>query len=140
MTAEVGQQLEKERKGERFSLIDPAALPEQPIKPNRLAIGVLGFLLSIACSVGYVVITESVDTSVRGAQGVTAVVNAPPLSVIPYMRNGEDIRRSEKVKRTAIIAFAGGVVLLIFVMHFFWTPLDVLWFKGLRKVDTVIGS
>jgi len=33
MEAEVGQQLEKERKGERFSLIDPPQLPENRSSP-----------------------------------------------------------------------------------------------------------
>ena len=140
MQAEVGQQLEKERKGEHFSLIDPAQLPEQPIKPNRPAIIILGFLLSIASGFGYVTIIETMDTSVRGTYGVIAALNAPPLSVIPYKRNSEDLRRLEKRKKTAIFAFTGGIVLLILFIHLFWTPLDVLWFKGLRKVNDVIVS
>src|SRR3989344_1468739 len=140
MQAEVGQQLEKERKGERFSLIDPAQLPEQPIKPNRPAIIILGFLLSIASGFGYVTVIETMDTSVRGTYGVIVALNAPPLSVIPYKRNSEDLRRLEKRKKTAIFAFTGGIVLLILFIHLFWTPLDVLWFKGLRKVNNAIAS
>jgi uncharacterized protein involved in exopolysaccharide biosynthesis len=38
MEANVAMGLEKEQKGERFTLIDPARLPETPHKPNRLAI------------------------------------------------------------------------------------------------------
>lgn len=140
MEAEVGQQLEKERKGERFSLIDPPHMPEQPIKPNRPAIILLGFLLSMVSGAGYVAVAESVDSSVRGVHGVMAVVNAPPLSVIPYLRNSEDMLRSRKIKKTMVVAFMGGIVGLILFVHLFWTPLDVLWFKGLRKVNTVIGS
>ncbi len=34
MEAEVAQQMEKDSKGERFSLIDPAQLPEKPFSPN----------------------------------------------------------------------------------------------------------
>lgn len=140
LEAEVGQELEKERKGERFSLIDPAQLPEEPIKPNRPGIMILGFILSIAGGLGYAFAAESMDSSVRGARGVTALLEVPPLSVIPYMRNDEDIVRAKKVKTIAATAFAGGLVLLIILAHFLWTPLDVLWFKGLRTVDVVIGS
>jgi len=140
MTAEVGEQLEKERKGERFSLIDPPHMPEQPIRPNRPAIIILGFLFSMVGSVGYVALVESVDTSVRGANGVMAVANASPLSVIPYLRNSEDQQRSKKIKKSIMVAFTGGIVVLIVFIHLFWTPLDVLWFKGLRKVNAVIGS
>ena len=140
LEAEVGQELEKERKGERFSLIDPPQLPEEPIKPNRPAIIILGFLLSITGSFGYAVVTESMDSSVRGVKGVTALMEAAPLSVIPYMKNREDSMRAEKTRKIAVAAFAGGLVLLVVLAHFLWTPLDVLWFKGLRKVDTVIGG
>lgn len=140
MTAEVGQQLEKERKGERFSLIDPPHLPEQPIKPNRPAIIILGFLLSIGSGIGYVMLAESVDASVRGVRGIIAVASSPPLSVIPYMRNSEDLQRAAKVKKTAIIAFTAAVVLVILFVHLFVTPLDVLWFKGLRKVNSAVGG
>ena len=45
--ADVGKQLESESKGERFTLIDPAALPEEPISPNRPAILFLGFVFSL---------------------------------------------------------------------------------------------
>ncbi len=134
MAAQVGQQLEKDRKGERFSLIDPPHLPEQPIKPNRPAIIILGLLLSIISGVGSVAAVESVNTSVRGAHGVMAAVNAPPLSVIPFLRNSEDLRRTEKIKKRMIVGIMGGIVVLIIFIHLFLIPLDVLWFRGLRKV------
>ncbi|MEW6330050.1 MAG: GNVR domain-containing protein [Pseudomonadota bacterium] len=140
LEAEVGQELEKERKGERFSLIDPPQLPEEPIKPNRPGIVILGLLLSITGSFGYAFVAESMDSSVRGAKAVAAILEAPPLSVIPYMSNREDSLRSERKKRIATAAFVGGFVVLVILAHFLWTPLDVLWFKGLRKVDTVIGG
>ena len=139
MEAEVGQELEKERKGERFALIDPAQLPEEPVKPNRPAIIILGFLLSMAGGVGYAAVAEGVDSSVRGARGVAALLDASPLSVIPYMKNSEDLAHAEKIKKRIVAAFAGGLVLVVLLIHFFWTPLDILWFRGLRKVGTVIG-
>ncbi len=138
--AQVGQEMEKERKGERFSLIDPPQLPEQPVKPNRPAIIILGFLLSMAGGIGYAAVGESMDSSVRGARGVIAVLEAPPLSVIPYLRNDEDIAHIVKTKRIVITVLASSFVLFLVLVHFFWTPLDVLWFKGLRKVDNVVGG
>ena len=140
MQAEVGQELEKERKGERFSLIDPPQLPEEPVKPNRPAIIILGFLLSLGGGLGFAAVAESVDSSVRGVRGATELFNAPPLSVIPYLRNSEDLARVERTRKIVVAAIAGSFVLIVLLAHFLWTPLDVLWFKGLRKVDTVIGG
>jgi succinoglycan biosynthesis transport protein ExoP len=138
--AQVGQELEKERKGERFSLIDPPQIPEKPVKPNRPAIIILGFLLSIGSSLGFAAVAESMDTSVRGVRGVMSVLEFPPLSVIPYLPATEDLVRAGKTRKIIIAFVASSIVLLVLLVHFFWTPLDVLWFKGLRKVDTVIGS
>ena len=140
LEAEVGQELEKGRKGERFSLIDPPQLPEEPIKPNRPGIIILGFLLSITGSFGYAFVVESMDSSVRGARGVVALLEVPPLSVIPYMKNSQDMQLAERTKKITAAAFAAGFVFLVILVHFFWTPIDVLWFKGLRKVNTVTGS
>ena len=48
LEAKVSEGLEVQRKGERFSLIDPPSLPEKPEKPNRPAIVLLGFILALA--------------------------------------------------------------------------------------------
>ena len=47
---------------------------------------------------------------------------------------------AEKAKKIAFTAIAGGLVLIVILAHFLWTPLDILWFKGLRKVDTAISG
>ena len=47
MEAEISQKLETENKGERFSLVDPPTLPEEPFKPNRPVVafpGIVAFL------------------------------------------------------------------------------------------------
>ena len=138
--ASVGQELEKERKAEKFVLIDPPQFPEKPVTPNRPVIIILGLLLSMGSGVGFAAVAESMDSSVRGVRGVTAVLGSPPLSVIPYLQNSEDLVRAEKTKKIVIAAFASSFVILLLLLHFLWSPLDVLWFRGLRKVDTVIGS
>ena len=43
MEAKVSKGLEKEQMGERFNLIDPARLPEKPVKPNIPAILLIGW-------------------------------------------------------------------------------------------------
>ena len=84
MQAEVGQELEKERKGERFTLIDPAQLPEEPIEPNRLAIVFIGLVFSLAGGIGYSAVAEALDNSIRGVKEIIAVLSVAPMSVIPY--------------------------------------------------------
>lgn len=134
MEAEVALQLETESKGERFSLIESPQLPEEPVKPNRLAIIFLGFIFSLGGGFGYAAVAEAMDHSIRGMRGIIAVTGAPPLAVIPYIALEEEIQPvSTKTKAIGGIAVVGGAVLLLISVHFAYKPLDVLWFVILRK-------
>src|SRR3989344_1830811 len=139
LEAEVGQELEKERKGERFSLIDPPQLPEEPIKPNRPAILFLGLIFSLGSSLGYVAVAEAMGNTVR-SRSLAIDLGTSLLSVIPYKQNQGDIDRKLKTKKLVITAIAASLVVVVILAHLLWTPLDVLWFKGLRKADGIIGG
>lgn len=134
MEAQVGQEMEKERKGERFTLIDPPQLPEEPVKPRRLVIVILGFLMSLGGGVGFVLVAETLDRSVRSPRAVAALLGGAPLSVIPYVENSEDVARREKTKKLMFRSTVAGFVVAVVIVQFFWIPWDVLWFKGLRKL------
>ena len=137
MQANVAQQLEEERKGERFTLIDPAALPEEPVSPNRPLILFLGFVLSLGSGVGYALVSDAMSSVVRGTRNVRALVGVLPLSVIPYQRNSSEIARRYLMRKRFIISALVVAFILILLIHFMHSPLDVLWFRALRKVDTL---
>ena len=140
MEAQVGQQLEQERKGERFTLIDPAALPEAPISPNRPAIVFLSLVFAIGGGVGLAAVGESLDSSVRGIKGVTTVLGVAPLATIPFRETKKDRRRQIRRKVLVTSAVVSGIVIVLLLAHFLWTPLDVLWFKALRKATMIAGG
>lgn len=135
MEAEVGQQMEKESKGERFSLIDPAQLPEKPFRPNRPLILLLGMILSMGGGLAYAGVLESMDGSIKSSKMLAGLLDVPLLSVIPYMENAEDRRKKSKVKTTLIFGIMMGIALVALLIHFLWLPLDVLWYAVLRKLD-----
>jgi uncharacterized protein involved in exopolysaccharide biosynthesis len=139
MTAEVAQELEKERKGEKFTLIDPAILPEEPISPNRPAIIFLSLVLALGAGVGSAAVAENLDTAVRGAKGVVAVLNTAPLAVIPYLASEADTSRERSRKQILLISIVAGIGIILLLIHFLISPLDVLWFRGMRKIYSIIG-
>lgn len=133
LEAKVSEGLEVQRKGERFSLIDPPGLPESPEKPNRKAIVLLGFILALAGGAGAAALTEHLDHSIRTPEQLVRVTQAFPLAVIPYMPNRTDLARAV-VRRTRIrFASLGTLALLLLICHLFWTPLDVVWYATLRR-------
>jgi succinoglycan biosynthesis transport protein ExoP len=133
LEAKVSEGLEVQRKGERFSLIDPPGLPEAPEKPNRKAIGLLGFILALAGGAGSAAVAEHLDRSIRTPEQLVRLTQAFPLAVIPYMPNKQDFTHAMRRRRMIQGASLGAIALLLLVSHLFWTPLDVLWFGALRK-------
>jgi hypothetical protein len=140
MSAEIAQAMEQERKGEKFTLIDPPILPEQPISPNRPAIIFLSLVLALGAGVGSAAVAESMDSAIRGAKGMISVLNTAPLAVIPYLASDTDIRREMKRRRLIIASIIAGIIVVLLLVNFLYSPLDVLWFRGLRKMDIIVGG
>ena len=133
MRADVGKQLEAESKGERFTLIDPPALPEKPVSPNRPAILFLGLILSLGGGIGFAVVADAVSGAVHGAKGVQAILGMLPLSVIPYQMNAQDLIKHQKTRRMIFIGTLISILIALVIIHFAISPLDVLWFRLIRK-------
>lgn len=131
--AQLAESLETEKKGERFVLVEPPLLPEEPDSPNRLAILLIGFIISVGGGAANVGIREALDDTVHGARGLITAVGMAPLAVIPYIETAAD-RRSNLLKRLLLIV---GIVALIAIalasIHFLYQPLDVLYFKAMRR-------
>ena len=66
-TAQIAQNLETNRKGERFTLIEPPLPPEEPVSPNRLAVLIIGLILSAAIAAGVAASREAALSSSLGS-------------------------------------------------------------------------
>jgi uncharacterized protein involved in exopolysaccharide biosynthesis len=133
LEAKVSEGLEVQRKGERFSLIDPPSLPEKPDKPNRPAIVLLGFILALAGGLGSGAAAESLDHSIRTPEQLARLSQLSPLAVIPFMPNEQDLSLAVKRRRLLKGAGVGAFMAILALLHVFVMPLDVLWFAALRR-------
>ena len=113
MEAQVSQGLEKGQQGERFTVVEPALLPEKPIKPNRLAIIFIGIVLGIGAGVGSVALLEFNDQAIRSAEGLTQATSFPVLGVIPEILHEQEKRRSKKKNIMQLIALVVNGVLAV---------------------------
>ncbi len=134
MEAQVGQNLEADRKGERFTLIEPPLPPEEPVSPNRRLILALGLIMSLALSAGVAALLESTDATVRGRRDVGELLEAPPLAVVPRIITRAELHAAARQRRLALWGTAAGCLAIVVLIHFFYAPLDVLWFTALRHV------
>jgi len=133
--AEIGKNLEIDRKGERFTLIEPPLIPEEPSSPNRPLVMVLGAVLAILLAVGVAALLESLDATVRGRRDlVSLVAGVAPLAIIPDIVLERS--RSQIRMRRAIWAGIGlvTVIMALLAVNFLYEPLDVVWFVALRHL------
>lgn len=133
MEAQVAQEMEKERKGERFSLIDPPQHPERPRSPNRPLILLAGSVFALGGGVGWGGVREALDGSIKGPRQLARHAPVGLLSVIPRIETPERQARRRLRQRLAIGALVGGLLLALGLVHLFYEPLNVLWFVLLRR-------
>ncbi|HVN44320.1 MAG TPA: GNVR domain-containing protein [Steroidobacteraceae bacterium] len=133
--ATVSKNLETDRKGERFTLIEPPLPPEEPVSPNRPLVLLLGLVLSVVLAIGAAAAAESLDATVRGRRDLMRIVaGAPPLAIIPRI-GAIDIEQSPWRARAVAAATIVGVLLTAATaVHFLYRPLDVLWFVLMRRL------
>jgi hypothetical protein len=131
--AKTAQDLEADRKGEKFTLIDPPLPPEEPISPNRKLILVAGFVFSAFLSFGVLWLLEKMDTTIRGRSDLFNLTGIPPLALVPHIGTLAEARAARRrvwlAAGTGAVSFCIAVVLI----HFFYLPLDVLWFNVSRR-------
>lgn len=134
MEAQVARNLEDERKGERFTLIEPPLVAEKPAKPNRPLIAGLGLALALALALGVALLLEALDDAVRDRNDLERLLTVPPLAVLPWIENAAE--RALRIRRLRIAA-AGSLVAalaVIVTVHFAFRPIDLLLQMALRRI------
>jgi succinoglycan biosynthesis transport protein ExoP len=81
--AKLAENLEKRQKGEQFRILDPANLPQNPFKPDRRKIVLLGSLVSLGLGVGVLILKEHLMPSYRKPEDFHGNVSLPVLATIP---------------------------------------------------------
>ncbi len=136
MEAELGRNLEQERKGERFTLIQPPEIPEKPFSPNRTMLMGISMLLALGLSIGIAFLVEALDSRVWGERAIEFETGYSPIVVVPLMetRSAEELSKAFKLKLTLL--FVGALVASICALALFNSyvkPLDVTWYMLLRR-------
>ena len=134
MEAKVAHGLEREQKGEKFTIIDAARLPEKPFSPNIPAILLIGAILGLGAGAGAASLREHSDHSARSVEELAKGTGFPVLAAIPMMATAEDIMRRKKTRNALLIGSAVVMVAGLLIVNFFIMELDILWVKLLRRL------
>lgn len=134
MTAQVSENLEGDKKAERFNLLESPELPDKPIKPNRKKMIALGFFLALAASVGMVMLLENINGGVRGVPALESMTSVPILAAISYIEVGDEIAKRKQLVKIALVSAGVFLLIALLAIHIFYLPLDILLMKAVGRL------
>jgi polysaccharide biosynthesis transport protein len=134
MHAQVAEQLERGRKAERFTLIEPPIFPEKPTRPNRGLILLMGAVLAVLGGVGAVALREALDQTVHSPRAVLRAFQVPVLAVVAVQPSARRLRRRSLRRWLAAGALLGASATAIGALHAYYMPIDVAWYALQRRI------
>lgn len=132
--AQVGERIEVLSKGERFSLIEQPNLPTKAASPNRKLIAAAGMLGGITAGLGFILLMELLNHSIRRPVELTAKLGIEPFATLPYIRTPGEMRRKRTIVAGTVALIAVALPALLFAVQTYYMPLDVLMDQTLAKV------
>jgi len=118
--------------------VEPPFLPEKPVKPNILAIILIGAVLGIGFSVGCTSLSEFMDKRVQDAGALEQILGMRVWSLIPRIVTQEDRIRQRNRRIAVTVGTVLGTILVITIFHFMVMDLYVLFAKINRYVQRVL--
>jgi len=132
--AKVGERIEVLSKGERFSLIEQPTIPGSPVRPKRLLIASAGVVGGLGAGLGFVVLLEMLNRSIRRPLELSERLGIEPFATIPYIRTVGEARRKRSLVVLAIVLVAVAIPAALFAVHTFYLPLDLVFSELLAKI------
>jgi polysaccharide chain length determinant protein (PEP-CTERM system associated) len=105
--AQLVENMETDRQGERFRVLEPAMAPEGPSAPNRLQLILIGLVLATGAAFMSVLVAEQFDTTFHSVDELRAFTRVPVLATIPEIAT----RRGARLVRTILVT--GSILLAI---------------------------
>lgn len=84
--SQMAENLERKQQGEQFKILDPARMPEKPIKPDLQKILLIGTFIGLVAGLGLAWIRESMDQSFYNIADLESYLKLSVLAQIPNLR------------------------------------------------------
>lgn len=125
-TAQMGERIEVLSKGQRLSVIEAATVPPRPASPNRPLIAAASVGAGFFAGLAFVVLLELLQSSIRRPVEIKNKLGITPLETLPYVRTRKQtvVHRSILIALIVMVAVGGPAV--IWALHTFYLPLDLL--------------
>ena len=133
--ASTGERIEALSKGQRIGVLDSAAVPDAPARPNRVKIIALGAMVGLALGLGLVGLLEMLNSSVRRPIDLERSLNITPIGTIPYSRTPGETLRLRLAIMSFLIVVAVGLPAGVYLVDTYYMPVDTI----LAKINSKLG-
>ncbi len=88
--SQMAENLERKQQGEQFKVLDPARMPEIPIRPDRNRILMMGAGIGLMLGLGLAWFRETWNQKFHSEAEIESVLGVPVIAVIPNLK--EDVK------------------------------------------------
>jgi len=136
--AATGERIELLSKGQRITVLDPATVPEKPARPIRAWISIGGTVVGAILGFSLIALMEFLNTAVRRPVDIVSHLGITPIAVVPYIRTPMEL-----VIRRAVFVFVFSLLMiglpaLIFAVHTYYLPLDLIYDRVAEKIGDML--
>ncbi|HRO11763.1 lipopolysaccharide biosynthesis protein [Amaricoccus sp.] len=124
--AQVSEKIEVLSKGQRFTLIEAPIEKNTPVSPPRLLIASAGIVGGLGAAVGFIVLWEMLNRSIRRPVELSNGLGIQPIATIPYMRTAGEQRRKQALILAILALIVIGIPFALLAIHTRYMPLDQL--------------
>jgi polysaccharide chain length determinant protein (PEP-CTERM system associated) len=110
--SEVATNLEKQRQGELFSVIDPPNLPQRPYWPDRAKLSMLGLMVGTTLALAIIVLAERLDVRIHKDEDLRDLISLPVLAGIPILQTPFEEERQKLHRRVEAVAASVSMALI----------------------------
>lgn len=90
--AQMAENLERKQQGEQFKVLDPARIPEQPVRPDRNRILLIGLAIGLGLGIGLTWLKETMDRTFKTVSEVESELGLTVLAAIPNLK--KDLKKA----------------------------------------------
>ena len=130
-----GQQIETGAKGGKFSVVEPAIPPQQPVSPNRRRIAGMGLAGGVGLGLGWIVLLELLNKTVRRPVELTRFLQSQPLATIPYIWADDERQRARRRLFLTLLCIIAACLVGLFVFDRHVASLGSIFEKIFASAD-----
>ncbi|MGR3343758.1 MAG: GumC family protein, partial [Paracoccaceae bacterium] len=136
--AATGERIELLAKGQRITVLDPAAVPDKPTRPIRAWISIGGTVAGALLGFSLIALMEFLNTAIRRPVDIVSRLGITPIAVVPYIRTPMELVIRRAVFVSVFLLLVIGLPALIFAVHTYYLPLDLIYERIAGKIGDML--